>query len=36
MKLKKNYVIEDFFLRRKEEIEISKKKLENVLNFEKN
>ena len=28
-------VIEDFFLRRKEEIEVSKKKLENVLNFEK-
>jgi len=28
-------IIEDFFLRRKEEIEVSKKKLENVLNFEK-
>ena len=28
-------VIEDFFQRRKEEIEVSKKKLENVLNFEK-
>ena len=28
-------IIEDFFIRRKEEIELSKKKLENVLNFEK-
>ena len=28
-------IIEDFFLRRKDEIDISKKKLENVLNFEK-
>ena len=28
-------IIEDFFKRRKEEIELSKKKLENVLNFEK-